>query len=58
MQFGGHVASRPFGTPENRIILQGHWQKNFSNYKDPLVVVQFGKAYSEWQAGVSWQYLW
>ncbi len=58
MQVGAHAAYRPFGTSENRIVVQGHWQKNFSNYKDPLVVVQFGKEYTEWQAGVSWQYLW
>jgi len=55
---GGHVGWRPFGEANNRIVLQGHWQRNASNYKAPLVVAQFGKQFTEWQAGVSWQYLW
>lgn len=55
---GGHLGWRPFGEANNRIVVQGHWQRNTSNYKAPLVVPQFGKQFTEWQAGVSWQYLW
>ncbi len=58
LRVGGHLAWRPFGRANNRVVLQGHYQKNMSNYKAPVVVPQFGKAFTEWQGGVSWQYLW
>ena len=58
VQLSASSSFKPWKESANTLVLNGSWQKSASNYDSSTVPINLSKAYSEWHAGLAWNYVW
>lgn len=56
LRLAAEVVTRPFAHERHALVLDGHWQRNYSNYRPPLVADQNTKTFVEWRLGLAWRW--